>query len=136
MNDAAAKVDQLGRERFAAQYAGLEIGADQLIVFRKPSAAFDDAVRAQKLDVPVDLRDAPYSAAELQALADRVAADVDYWQGRGIEISSIGARQDGTAVEVGTPQPDKLAPLLPGRYGATPPAVAVQIGPIAPAPAR
>lgn len=130
VHDAAGKVEQLGRERFPERYAGLEISDGRIVVYRKPSAEFDAALGGLGA---VEPRDAPYSAEELQTLADRIAADIGYWQDRGIEISSVGARQDGTAVEVGTPQPAELSPLLPARYGSNPPAVATAVGPIVPA---
>lgn len=133
VSDAATTVDQWARERFPGNYAGIEIEDSRVEVYRTPSAAFDDGLRRLDLRAEAVPRDAPYSARELQALADRVTSDIGYWQGRGIEISSVGARQDGTAVEVGTPEPEKLGPLLAGRYGSAPPAVAVAVGRIEPA---
>jgi len=134
VNDAATVVDRLGRERFPEHYAGIEITDGRVLVYRTPSPAFDDAVRSKNLNVPVDLRDAPHSARELQALADRIATDLGYWRGEGFEIFSIGARYDGTAVEVGALRPEQLAPRLVERYGPTPPMVAVATGPIVPLP--
>lgn len=133
MGEDASRVDQWARERFPEVYAGIETSDAGLIVFRKPSAAFDEGLRTLGVSTPVVLRDAPYANAELATLAERVLADVDYWAGQGIEITSVGARADGTAVDVGSPQADRLTPRLAGRYGTTPPAIAEPVGPIVPA---
>lgn len=133
VDEAAMRVDRMGRERFPDVYAGVELRESRLVAFRVPSPAFDQAVRDLRLSVETELVDAPYSAQALEGLASRVVADIGYWKSQGIEVMSVGARPDGTAVEVGTPQADRLAPLLPGRYGTTPPAVAEPIGPAAPA---
>lgn len=133
VNEDAGRVEQWAHERFPDLYAGLATFDTKLLVFRKPSAEFDTELGRLELSTPVELRDAPYSNRELEVLANRVVGDIGYWQTQGVEIMSVGARNDGTAVEVGTPQADKLGPLLPGRYGVTPPAVAESVGPVAPA---
>ncbi|MGD9527179.1 hypothetical protein [Pseudonocardia sp.] len=128
--DAAGEVDRWARERFPQLYAGVATEDARVLVYRKPSAEFDAALRELRLPAPTVPLDAPYSAPELEALASRVVADIPYWREQGIDVMSVGARYDGTAVDVGTPQPERLAPLLPGRYGTTPPAQAEAIGPI------
>ncbi|MGQ0572636.1 MAG: hypothetical protein ACT4RN_00350 [Pseudonocardia sp.] len=130
VDDAALQVDRMGRERFPDVYAGVELRERRIVVFRVPSPAFDDELRRLDLRVPAELVDAPYSGRALESLAARVVADIGFWKAQGIEIMSVGARPDGTAVQVGTPQAPRLAPLLPGRYGTDPPAVAEQIGPV------
>jgi hypothetical protein len=132
VNGSAGRVDQLGHERFPAQYAGVELSAGHVVVYRKASTGFDQAIRDLHLPAEVVVRDAPYSAAELQALAERIQGDISYWQGLGIPINTVDARQDGRAVEVGTDRPDRVRQQFSQRYGATPPVVAVTIGPVAP----
>jgi hypothetical protein len=131
--DAAMQVDRMGRERFPDVYAGVELREQRVLIFRLPSAPFDQAVRELQLPAEHELHDAPYSARVLEELAQRVVADIEFWKGQGIQIMSVGSRPDGTAVEVGTPQAAQLAPQLPGRYGTNPPALAEPIGPVAPA---
>ncbi|MGH3897042.1 MAG: hypothetical protein ACRDTA_02075 [Pseudonocardiaceae bacterium] len=129
MSKSAGQVEQLG-ERFPAHYAGLELVAGQIVIYRKPSTDFDQALQGLHLPVEVVVRDAPYSAAELQPLVERIQGDFDYWRGLGVPIITVGARHDGTAVEVGTERPDQASRLLPQRYGAVPPVVAVRTGPV------
>ncbi|MGE3285751.1 MAG: hypothetical protein AB7J32_06555 [Pseudonocardia sp.] len=131
-SDAASEVDRWAHERFPQVYAGVQTEDTRVLVYRKPSAEFDAALRELQLAVPAAALDAPYSAPELAALASRVVADIPYWRTQGIDVVSVGARHDGTAVDVGTPQPGQLAPLLPGRYGTAPPARAEPLGPLAP----
>ncbi|MGH3751400.1 MAG: hypothetical protein ACRDRP_01680 [Pseudonocardiaceae bacterium] len=129
MSTSAGLVEQLG-ERFPAHYAGLELLAGQVVVYRKASTDFDQALQGLRLPVEVVVRDAPYSAAELQALVERIQGDFAYWQGLGVPISTVGARHDGTAVAVGTEHPDQASRLLAQRYGAVPPVVVARIGPL------
>jgi hypothetical protein len=131
--DAATRVDRMGRERFPDVYAGVELREQRVVIFRMPSAPFDQAVQELRLPVETESHDAPYSARTLEGLAQRVVADIEFWKGQGIQIMSVGSRPDGTAVEVGTPQAAQLGPQLPGRYGTNPPALAEPIGPVAPA---
>lgn len=121
-------MDSWARERFPQLYAGIETRDGQVLVYRMPSPAFDAALR--ELAVPAVPMDAPYAAPTLDALADRVVADIPYWERQGIDVTSVGARHDGTAVDVGTTQPQRLAPLLASRYGSAPPALAEPVGPI------
>src|SRR5262249_35456761 len=72
----------------------------------------------------VELVDAAHSAAELQALVDRITNDIDSWEQTGIRISEVSPRFDGSAVEVGTVDVDKARVELPRRSG-TPIAIVV-----------
>lgn len=133
VSEDADRVDRWARDRFPGHYAGLDTTDGRITVFRVPSAEFDDGLRGMALSTETVVRDAPFSNRDLEALASRVVADIGYWKGEGIEVMAVGARHDGTAVAVGSPQAGRLAPLLPGRYGTAPPAVAEQLGPVAPA---
>jgi len=129
VSEDASRVDSWGRARFPEFYAGVQTYDAKLVVFRRPSAAFDDELRGLELSSPTEPHDAPHSSQELEALAERVVADIGYWRDQGIEVLSVGARPNGSAVEVSSPQADRLAPLLPGRYGTVPPAVAEPVSP-------
>ena len=129
VSKSAGLVERLG-ERFPAHYAGLELLAGQVVVYRKASTDFDQALRGLHLPVEVVVRDAPYAAAELQPLAERIQGDSAYWRGLGVPISTVGALHDGTAVEVGTERPDQASRLFPQRYGTIPPVVVVRMGPM------
>jgi hypothetical protein len=127
---AAMRVEGLCQDRFPDRYAGLELRPGVIVVYRKPSPQLDDAVRALVPGFEVSFRDAPYSQRELQPLRDRITADIDYWKGRGITVSTVGVKNDGTAVVVGTAQVDLAKRELPARYGNAPPVLVVERGPI------
>lgn len=128
------RIEQEGRARFAESYAGLEVMPDQLsaVVYRVPSAQFDAFLREVAGEAAVVIRDAPYSVAELTALMERITADLDYWRERGIRINAFGARHDGSGVQVGTQEVARAEVELPKRYGARPPVLIVEEGPILP----
>lgn len=133
LDGVAARVETVARDRFAFAYAGLRIRGGGLVVYRRPAAGFDDAVRRAAGDVRISYQDAPYSASELQVLRARVEADVGYWSARGVPVSTVSVRVDGSAVEVGTSAPELARREFPRRYGARPPTRIVQSGPISPA---
>ena len=135
VGEVVAAIEQLGRERFPDRYAGVELAEGRVVVYRKPAPELDAAVRALPQEPGVEVRDAPYSATELQALQERVQGDVDYWERRGITVRTVGARHDGTAVEVGTAQVERAERELPGRYAGLPPIVVLPAGPVVPASA-
>ncbi len=128
-------------ERIAAHqdnaFTGFVVSPEQrkLSVYWKgrPPTAAARAIDEARRDVSVEVFDAPYSAAELQTLVDRIAGDFDYWRGIGVPITTVGARQDGSAVEVGTAYPDldRVSRLVAQRYGAVPPIVVVRRDPVA-----
>ena len=130
VNDLAERVERVALQRFPDRYAGLEISGDRLVLYRKPSPQLDAAVRALSGEARLVLRDAPYSARELQRVRDDVLADADHWRRRGIVISSVAVKHDGTAVEVGTANVERARRELSQRYGATAPLEVVAAGPI------
>lgn len=131
---AMARIDAGGRADFAASYAGLEVDQQRVraIVYRVPSAEFDDFVRLSAENTCVVVRDAAHSLAELTAWNDRVVADLGVWQASGIRISSVVARHDGIGVEIGTGDVDRARGELPRRYGDAAPLVFVEQGPVIP----
>jgi hypothetical protein len=134
LDAAIARIDQGGRGDFKDSYAGLEVDQQRVraVVYRVPSAGFDDFIRQAAATACVIVRDAVHSAAGLSIWHDRVLADLAFWTARGIRIATIGARHDGTAVEIGTQDLDRARLELPARYGSRAPLVFVQAGPIVP----
>ncbi|WP_371786577.1 hypothetical protein [Streptosporangium subroseum] len=118
----AGTVGDYLRQDFPDHYAGMTLDSEKptVIVYRRPSSELDAALREKFRDVPIELRDAPHSARELDAIARRVTGDIGYWEGQGISITSIVALTDGSAVEVGTREVAKATVELPKRYGRAP----------------
>ncbi len=128
--DLEARVEELGRVRYADRYAGLERVGGMLVVHRKPSSDLDRAVRSLAAGTPVEFRNARYSRQELDALRQRVEGDLDGWRSRGVNISSVGTATDGTAVEIGTPDVEHVRQEFAQRYGADAPLRVERMGPI------
>jgi hypothetical protein len=133
---AIARIDGGGRARFARSYAGLEVDQQlvRAVVYRMPSAAFDDFVRTSAEDSCVVVRDAAHSLAELTRWHQRIASDLGTWADQGIRISTVGARHDGAGVEIGTQDVDLARRELPAHYGVDAPLVFVEQGPVTPLP--
>jgi hypothetical protein len=131
---AMTRIDNGGRADHAGSYAGLEVDQERVraIVYRVPSAAFDDFVRLSAENTCIVVRDAPHSLAELTGWHDRIVADLPAWQAAGIRISSVAARHDGVGVEVGVRDVERARSELPRRYGRTAPLVLVEQGPVIP----
>jgi hypothetical protein len=131
---AMERIDRGGRERFATSFAGLEV--DQIrvraIVYRVPSDAFDDFIRANAEDSCIVVRDAAHAMAELTGWHDRVVADLPYWDAQGLRITTVGSRHDGVGVEIGTRDLEATRSGLLGRYGDDAPLVFVEEGPVRP----
>ncbi|GAA2902510.1 hypothetical protein GCM10010517_68410 [Streptosporangium fragile] len=119
---AAARISAYLQREHPDHYAGivLDPAGPAVIVYRRASAELDTALRRRFADVPLKLRDAPHAARELDALAERIRGDAEHWRRRGITITSVAARPDGTAVEVGTREVAKATAELPKRYGEAP----------------
>ncbi|GID96833.1 hypothetical protein ACFQFC_26745 [Amorphoplanes digitatis] len=131
---AIARIDAGGRADHAASYAGLEVDQQHVraIVYRVPSAEFDDFIRFSAENTCVVVRDAVHSLTELTAWHDRIVADLAAWTAAGVHISSVVARHDGTAVEIGTPDVDLARIELPRGYGRAAPLTFVEQGPVLP----
>jgi hypothetical protein len=134
LDAAIARIDQGGRQDFKDSYAGVEVDQDRVraVLYRVPSARFDDFIRQAAGNTCIVVRNAPHSAADLSVWHDRVVADLSFWTARGIRIVTIGARHDGTGVEVGTQDGDRARLELPARYGSRAPLVIVEEGPVRP----
>ena len=136
LDAAMARIDAGGRTRHADSYAGLEVDQRRVraVVYRLPSAEFDDFVRISAEDTCVVVRDAAHSLAELTGWQSRITADLRDWTARGIRISTVGARHDGAGVEVGTQDVDQARQQMPARYGSAAPLIFIEEGPVTPMP--
>jgi hypothetical protein len=135
---AMARIDRGGRREFAASFAGIEVDErrGRAIVYRVPSAAFDDFIREAAEDACVVVRDAAHSGEALTEWHDRVLADLGFWTHQGVQIVSIGARHDGSGVEVGVRDVPRARRELLGRYGQDAPLLFVEQEPVRPLPGR
>jgi hypothetical protein len=131
---AMGRIDTAGRTGHAHSYAGMEVDQERVraIVYRVPSAAFDDVIRLSAANTCIVVRDAAHSLAELTTWHDRIVADLRAWQDEGVRISSVVARHDGVGVEVGTRDIARARIDLPRRYGRTAPLVLIEQGPVIP----
>ena len=131
---AMARIEAGGRTGYPQSYAGLEVdqAAARAIVYRVPSAAFDEFIRRSAEDACIVVRDAAHGLAELTAWHDRLVADLAHWAEQGIHIATVGARHDGVGVEVGTAQVDRARARLPARYGGDAPLIVIEQGPVVP----
>ena len=134
LDAAIARIDQGGRKDFKQSYAGVEVDQRHVraFVYRVPSADFDAFIRTAAETTCIHVRDAPHSAADLAVWHDRVVADLSFWTARGIRIVTIGARHDGSGVEVGTQDPERARLELPAHYGRRAPLVIVDQPPVQP----
>jgi hypothetical protein len=123
LSAAVQAVDPKLRSFYAHSYAGLEVEDDRLIIYRKPDAALDTAVREQlDDDVDVEFRDAPYALDTLQPLADRVNGDRHHWITREFPVTLAVPRADGTGVNVfvATEELDAARAEFRQKYGDEP----------------
>ncbi|AEV88712.1 hypothetical protein ACWT_7701 [Actinoplanes sp. SE50] len=136
LRDAMERIEQAGRHRFPDSFAGLEVDQYRVraIVYRVPrlSTEFDDFIRQTAANTCIVVRDAAHAVAELTTWHDRVAADLAFWQVRGVRIVTIGSRHDGAGVEVGVREVAKARADMPAYYGADAPLIFVEQGPATP----
>jgi hypothetical protein len=106
-------------ERFPDVYSGLAVEAecDRLVVYRRPSAAFDAAVRAALPGAPVVIRDAKHTERELAALTQQITDDLAYWRARGVEVVSVGGDPTTGVIHIGTKDVERVKKEFPVRYG-------------------
>ena len=131
---AMERIDRGGRARFADSFAGLEVDQARVraIVYRVPSAAFDDFIRENADESCIVVRDAAHAVTELTTWHDQVVADLAYWTDQGIRITTVGSRHDGAGVEVGTRDIGRARRELPARYGQHAPLIFVAEEPVRP----
>src|SRR4051812_28549369 len=123
LDELAGRVQPSSVKHFAGVYAGVEIRSEsnRIRVYRVPSADFDAWILREFASVCVEIADARHSRQDLIALRQRIIADADYWNARGIPINGIAVPADGSAVQVTTTDIAKASHELPARYGADAP---------------
>ncbi len=131
---AMARIDSGGRADHATSYAGLEVDQENVraVVYRVPSAAFDDFVRQAAENTCILVRDARHSLGELTTWHDHLVADLPAWGRQGVAVSTVTARHDGAGVEVGVPDPELARREMVLRYGDAAPLIFVREGPVVP----
>jgi hypothetical protein len=134
LDAAMARIERGGRDDYPDSYAGLEVDQQRVraVVYRVPSADFDNFIRLSAEDTCVVVRDSLHGLRELNQWHDRVVADLDMWAARGIRIVTVGARHDGFGVEVGTRDVERARAELPARYGEQAPLIFIEQGPVTP----
>jgi hypothetical protein len=92
------------------------LGRDRLVVYRRPLAALDAAVRQRFPDLADDLRfaDAAYSFRYLDELGRRILTEQ---LGTGVHIREVSPQPDGSGVRVVTPDARRVRKQLQQRYG-------------------
>lgn len=119
LSNKATAIRIYAQRAYPNAYAGVKIQSEErdLVVYRRPTAGFDAAIRKQVPDTKIEFRDARFSAQTLQALGNQILADAPYWRSQGIQVSVVTALSDGSAVQVGTPNPEFARVPLEARYG-------------------
>ncbi|OJF15681.1 hypothetical protein [Couchioplanes caeruleus] len=135
---AMARIDAGGRTDHAGSYAGLEVDQERVraIVYRVPSATFDDFIRRAAQDACIFVRDAEHSLSELAGWQAGITADLDTWKSRGVRISTISARHDGVGIEIGTQDVERARREMRRHYGRSAPLIFVEEGPVTPVRSR
>ena len=104
LDAAAAAIERLGASQ-PAFFTGLVVDnpGDRVIVYRKPSAAFDAALAGLHTSVRIDKRDAPRSISELATTRNHVTALMGHTTGYTIVSVGNGSVASYTAgvVEIG-----------------------------------
>ena len=131
---AMSRIEHGGRKDYPASFAGIEVDQQRVraIVYRVPSAEFDDYLRVQAQDSCIVVRDALHGLRELGEWHDRVVADLPMWKARGITIVTVGARNDGFGVEIGTRDVDRARIVLQAYYGEAAPLIYIERKPVVP----
>lgn len=131
-DDALNEIQAAGHDRFRDVFAGVEVVPEKgyAVVYRVPSADYDELIRRTAGALCIVIRDARFSEATLTGLTERITADRDYWRSRGIEINTTGRAHDGSGVIVGTLQVEQARAELPKHYRTDIPITVEQAGPM------
>jgi hypothetical protein len=105
-----------------APVAGEVAGAFAAIVFRVPGGDLDATVRERFPHLSISFEDAAHSHRDLAALTERIVRDLDSIADRGVTVTTLRQRADGSGLEVVTADVERARHLLADAYG---PAVVV-----------
>ncbi|MGW3071698.1 MULTISPECIES: hypothetical protein [unclassified Kitasatospora] len=102
------------------QYFGTcrDRSTNTLYVMRVPGSGLDAAVtRMAAPPVKVAFADAAGSRGQLMTFLNRIRADTEEWQAKGVEIEGLTLAIDGSGVIVDTPQWQSAAADIKAKYG-------------------
>ena len=123
LEDAALRVERVGRAHYSGQYGGVELDVpgDLVLIHRVPPApAFERAASAAAGPaVRVRYVTAAYSEARLADGARTLDRDAARWQAHGATLHSVGPRM-GECVEVGIEHPDRHGAMIIAAYPTIP----------------
>ncbi|MGI5238042.1 hypothetical protein [Dactylosporangium sp. CA-139066] len=130
LNELLNRIGDGGQQRFADVYTGVELDlpADLVRVYRRPSPAFDAWVTGQAGPQCVEIVGAAHSRRELEALRDRVFGDADALRAAGVRFASIAITEDGH-LELHTQDIEAGRREIAARYGPDAPIVVAPGGP-------
>ncbi|MFD9129592.1 hypothetical protein [Kitasatospora sp. NPDC059571] len=108
----------LREDRFHITGICVDRAVGTVLVFRVPGSDLDARLSAALGAAAGTLRfrDAPYSQFDLGRVISKVAGDTRYWRDRGVDITGMAGRVDGTGIILGTPHPDAVRAELQARY--------------------
>jgi hypothetical protein len=134
LDAAMGRIERGGRADYPASYSGIEVDQElvRAVVYRVPSAEFDDFIRLTAEDTCIVVRDSLHGLRELTRWHDRVATDLGMWTAQGVRIVTISTRHDGFGVEVGTQDVERARTILPAHYGESAPLIFIEQGPVTP----
>ncbi|MFI5908124.1 hypothetical protein [Dactylosporangium sp. NPDC051541] len=117
----ANQVEIASLAKFPQSYTGVAIDTehDVVTVYRIPDPDLDRWLRATHPSTCLVLVDTPRAKAELDALMDRIAADLQYWRSQGVVLIGMTWGFETGIVEFGTTAEDldRARQLVPARYG-------------------
>ncbi|MBC2907367.1 DUF6281 family protein [Streptomyces cupreus] len=111
-------IDRLAAKRYAQSFTGLSVDQDASAadLYRIPSADFDEAVcEGAEKGVTVRIHDTDANRKDLDALAERISADMNRWDGT-FQLREVGVDEQGW-VHVGVDEPDTAEPLIHDAFG-------------------
>jgi hypothetical protein len=119
VNELNKRITPYATEHFADVWAEPSItDLGRLRVYRKPSAAFDAWIMHDFAGSCVEIADAKQSAADMEQQQRRIDKDLQYWNGRGIDISAVRSNPiDGTVIiAVPADEVARAQQEIPARY--------------------
>ena len=102
--------------------------SNEIFVFWKGKLPRSVTRAIADVDLKVSVvKDAPYSAAELQSASDKIWTDLPYWETQGVHVESTGPRQDGVWLAVGVDNEQSKLVSIESRMSARYPEVTIRV---------